>query len=192
MQGLSRYKTSFDLSGSSIRSTLEEATASWRQRIGKRMQIGFVAGLSSLSQVGNPPTAGQDLDGWHAGMGLHFNLFHSKYVDLNLSVDYTFNDLQNDGTGDQIDIEWAKSRALLGVNIRLGQRIQLYGGTSVNRIDGEQRRTGSINQTLDIREDRRSGSFFGLDISLGDKGYVGIEAQSGETKGIGFYFKRFF
>lgn len=190
---LSRYKTTFDYGTLDARSTLEEITTSWRYRINKHLQIGFIAGYSSLSQRNNPPTAGLDLDGWHAGIGLHFNLLHSKYVDLVFSTDYTFNDLSGDATnGDGVDIEWAKSRALIGLNVRVGKRVQLYGGGITNRIDGEQRQTGTVNQTLDFKHDRTSGSFVGLDIDLGRQGFFGVEIQSGETKGIGFYFKRFF
>ncbi|GMQ92175.1 MAG: hypothetical protein BMS9Abin11_1496 [Gammaproteobacteria bacterium] len=190
---LSRYKTTFDYGTLDIRSTLEEITTSWRYRISKRLQVGFVAGYSSLSQRDNPPTAGLDLNGWHAGVGLHFNLFHSKYVDLVFSTDYTFNDLSGDATNsDSVDIEWAKSRALIGLTVRAGKRVQLYGGSIYNRIDGEQRQTGTVNQTLDFKQDRTSGAFVGLDINLERQGFFGVEIQSGETKGIGFYFKRFF
>lgn len=190
---LARYKTNFDYGTLDTRSTLEEITASWRYRINKRLQVGFVAGYSSLSQSNNPPTAGLDLDGWHAGIGLHFNLLHSKYVDLVFSTDYTFNDVSGDAAnGDSVDVEWAKSRALIGLNVRVGKRVQLYGGGIANRIDGEQRQTGSVNQTLDFKHGRTSGVFVGLDIDLEHQGYFGVEIQSGETKGVGFYFKRFF
>ena len=172
-----------------------DTTSRWiglsvREKASRSVTLGMYGGSAYVTQSGNPLTAGIELDGFHAGFSLHGVMIENRRVSLFYALDYTYQKVDNTDAAQTVVIDWSQSQAQLGAIAALTQNFRLYVGGSYGRLDGEERASGTINQTTDISRDARVGGFLGLDLNTDPDGYVGIEVRSGLTRGGEIYFKR--
>jgi hypothetical protein len=165
---------------------------SLREKAGERITLGMFGGYAFLTQTNNPVTAGIELEGYHAGFSLHGLLIEGQRLSLYSSVEYIYQKVDHKNDLQTVVIDWALPRAEIGVMAKLARHWRFYGGGTYGKIDGEERASGSINQTLSFERGAMSGGFIGLDLNVETDGYIGIEARLGLVRGGEIYFKRRF
>lgn len=188
---LSHHDTTLDIGPTRVDTSVDRASILWRERYGERLQLGLIGGYSLLSQTNNPPTAGLDLDGYHAGVLLDLDLIRTSRFDVFFNAAWLYQRVDHDDGSQRVVIVTREPSARLGAGLTLGG-IRAYGGARYGRIDGEQRLSGTVNETRDIHETRRSGAFAGLELRLEGNGYVGVMGESGADRSVGIYFGRVF
>lgn len=162
----------------------------WRERYGERFHLGIFGGYAFLTQTGNAVTAGQELDGYHVGISADVTLFRRGPIDAFITTAYTYQNVKHDGGQQDVKITWHEPSAALGAGIRLHPQVRLYGGANYGYVEGEQRVSGTTNQTTDFERKPKTGGFAGLEVLLDPGGYIGIGVQSGANRGAGIYFGR--
>lgn len=185
-----RERTVFESDTQSSPTTVKRVGISWHEQFGPRVEIGLFGGYTSVTQTGNPLTAGLKLDGYHAGISLRLALLQTERVRLFIGSDYAYQDVDHVGGEQSVTLEWYELRARLGAAAALTPRVHLYGGGSYGYIDGQERATGAVDRTTDFERRRRYGGFLGLDFNVEPGGYVGVEAWSGLSRGGKVYFEK--
>jgi len=185
-------KTDFDYGNITINTTIKRIGVYWNERFGERLRLGLFGGYTALTQTNNPLTAGLTLEGYHAGVALHLGLLQTQRLLLFFSADYTYQNVDDGNAGQSVDISWLEPSVRLGAAVRLNKTVRLFGGANYGYIDGQERDSGTTNQTIDFEHRRRSGGFFGVDLNVGDGGYIGIAGRSGVNRSAEIYFKKLF
>lgn len=153
---------------------------------------GFTLGHVSPSPDGRPATAGINLDGFSLGIG-----FEGRYpvisdnVALVIAANYEYVDAGGRREDQETDYEWWSLYARAGLGLRAG-RVELRGGATYRRLDGEERTRGDVNQTTNFEIDRKEAGFVELEFNVDPKGYIGLIVENGSTDQVNFYFRRFF
>jgi len=186
------YDTVFDYGATNVDTTVKWIDVSWQERFGQRLRLGLFGGYSFLTQTNNAPTAGIELDGYHAGVSLDVSLLQMKRVNLYFEADYTYQKVDHDGENQNVDIEWHEASVKLGAAVNVSGGVRLYGGGNYGYVDGRERATGTVNRTTNFDRLSRSGGFLGLDLNVGKDGYIGIEGRWGLRRGGEIYFKKLF
>ncbi|MHB8741517.1 MAG: hypothetical protein ACYC9L_00155 [Sulfuricaulis sp.] len=163
---------------------------SWREKTSEHVTLGIYGGYAYVTQTNNPTTAGIQLDGYHAGFSLHGDVLSSQRASLFYSVAYTYQKADHKSDTQTVVMELSEPQVQLGATIAFTKRFRLYGGGSYGYIDGQERASGTINHTTDIRRASHAGGFLGLDWNVEPDGYVGVEASAGLTRGGELYFRR--
>jgi hypothetical protein len=175
-----------------INTTVKRVGVYWHERFSERLRLGLFGGYTALTQTNSPLTAGSTLEGYHAGVTLHVNLIQTKRLHLFFSFDYAYQDVDNHKDGQTVDISWTEPNARLGAAVNLSANVRVFGGANYGSIDGQERDSGTVNQTVDFEHRGRSGGFVGADLRLDESGFVGIAARSGLNRGGEIYFKKLF
>ena len=183
-------KMPLDYGGPTYDTTSRWIGLSLREKASQNVTLGMYGGYAYVTQTGNPLTSGIELNGYHAGFSLHGVILQNRRVSLFYAFDYTYQKVDDTNDAQTVVIDWSQSQAQLGAIAALTRNLRLYGGGSYGRLDGEERASGTVNQTTDISRDARGGGFLGLDLNTDPDGYVGIEVRSGLTRGGEIYFKR--
>lgn len=174
-----------------VDTSADRASILWRERYGERLQLGLIGGYSLLSQTNNPATAGQNLDGYHAGVSLDIDLVRAAHFDMFFNSAWVYQKVDHADGSQRVTITTREPAARLGAGVTLGV-VRAYAGARYGRIDGEQRLSGTVNETRDIRETQRHGAFGGIELRLEDNGYIGVSGESGVDRSVGIYFGRVF
>jgi hypothetical protein len=186
----SRVRNTLDYGGTTHVTTVKTAGVGWREPFGP-VQIGLRLGLSTLAQDGNSSTRGLDLDGYHAGLSLAFDVVRHDRGRLFASADYLYQRVDHEGTIQKVRMSWTDPRAHLGLTHALTRQLHVVLGASYGRISGRERLdNGAISTRHFSRND--GGSFLGLDIVDSDKGTVGFLWRTGLDRGGSITFKRVF
>jgi len=165
---------------------------SLREKFGSRLTLGMYGGYAWLTQTDNPVTNGQELYGYHAGFSLYGILLEGQRVSLYGVLDYLYQRMDFDIDSQKVVIDWSQPQAQLGLIATVTPMVRIYGAGTYSRIDGEERASGIVTQSLTIDRSARSGALLGIDINVESGGYVGMEARSGLTRGAEIYFKKRF
>jgi hypothetical protein len=164
----------------------------WREAFGERLHLGLTGGYSYLTQTDNPPTAGLELDGYHAGFLADVDLLAFGNTRVSVRGAWLYQKMDsNDGT-QRVSIAWREPSLRLAATTAIGGGVQVYGGLRYGTIDGQQRLSGTLNETRTITESDRTGGFVGVALGLEGNGYVGISAASGIDRHAMLYFGRRF
>lgn len=187
-----RYRSDLEYPAANIDTTVEWIGISWRQALGLRVQGTLFGGSAALTQSNSSVTAGARLRGFHAGFALHINLWNRERAQLFLSSDYILQDVDDDIAGADVSLEWHQLQLELGASTSLGAAVCLYGGLNYGIIDGQQRLSGTVNETIDFDRGPVSGAFVGLEGNVEENGFIGIELHSGLSRYAEIFFKHRF
>jgi len=191
--GFSRHTLDLRAGGARFDTTVERIGITWRERYGARLQLGFTGGYSALTQTNNPVTAGRELDGYHAGVLLDFDVLRSERAALFFNAAWLYQHVDDDDGTQRIVLSWSEPSARFGAGALLGGGLWVYGGVRHGIIDGRQRLSGAVNETQPIEQTDRTGGFAGLELVLDrEGGYAGLTAESGPDRSVGVYFGRRF
>jgi len=188
---LSHHTLDLDYGGTLVDTTVDRIGIVWRERFSDRLQLGLVGGSSYLTQSNNPPLAGRELSGYHAGLVLDFDLLTLKRGSLSLHGSWLYQKMDDDGT-QQAVISWREPSVGLRAAVAVGGGLSLYGGARYGYIDGTQRLTGPINETRKIEQKDRTGGFVGIALELEGNGYIGAMTATGIDRQTSLYFGRRF
>jgi hypothetical protein len=189
---LSTRSYDLDYGGSNVDTSVDRVTASWRERYGPYLQLGFLGGPAYLTQTNNAATSGRELNGYHVGLSLDIDLLRRERVDVFFSAAWLYQKLDHADGSQRVVITTHEPSARLGAGLLLAKPVRAYGGARYGSIRGEQRQSGTINETRTVRESQQAGGFAGLELLLDRDGYVGLYAESGIDRSVGIYFGRHF
>jgi hypothetical protein len=190
----SRTSASFDYAdGTATDVTLRRVGLTWYERMLPRLELGLFGGLVFLGQADRAAHAGLEPDGYYAGLALRGVLAETSLLQLFVHAQYSYQRLRDDNGQRAVRMSWDQPQAQLGVAIRPGGLLHVYGGAVWTAIEGQERLSSAAATTttrFDAR--RRTGGFVGLDLSVEPDGYVGMELRSGTERGGMVYFKKRF
>ena len=180
-----------DYGGTAHDTTIRWISAGWREPFGP-VQMGLRVGYTFVTQKDNPNTAGLELDGYHAGISLAFDIVRFPQGRLFVSADYLYQTVKHEGATRTVEMTWYDPRVTFGLYHGLSRQVYVLLGASYGRTSGEERfNSGGVTNVRDFsRHD--AGSLLGLDIVDGDKGTVGFVLRTGLDRGGSIYFKRLF
>ena len=189
---LSHHRLDLDYGGTAIDTAVDRIGIVWRERFSERLLLGLAGGYSFLTQSNNPPLAGRELSGYHAGFLLDLDLFTYRRGSVSLHGAWLYQKMDDDNGTQQVAISWREPSVVLRASLKVGDALVAYGGARYGTVDGNQRLSGTINETREISQTNRGGGFIGLQLNLEDNGYIGATAATGFDRYTGIYFGRRF
>lgn len=189
---VSHHRLDLNYGGTSVDTTVDRIGVAWRERFGERLELGLAGGYSFLTQSNNPPLAGRELSGYHAGFLLDLDLLTYARGRLSLHGAWLYQKMDDDNGTQQIVISWREPSATLRASARISDALDVFGGIRYGVIDGTQRLEGTINETREISQTDRSGGFAGVQLNLEDNGYLGVTTATGIDRYTSIYFGRRF
>ncbi|MEK6550588.1 MAG: hypothetical protein AABZ50_02985 [Pseudomonadota bacterium] len=165
--------------------------AGWREAFGPA-QIGLRFGYTFVTQNDNPNTAGLELDGYHAGISLAFDIVRYAQGRLFVSTDYLYQAVKHEGISRTVEMTWYDPRVTVGLYHGLSREVYVLVGASYGRTNGEERVNNGVVTTVRDFSRHDTGSLLGFDIVDGNKGTVGFVLRTGLDRGGSIYFKRLF
>lgn len=189
---LGHHTLTLDYGGSTVGTAVDRIGLLWRERFSERLQLGLVGGYSFLTQTDNPATAGLQLNGYHAGFLFDLDLWTFRRTSVSLRGAWLYQKVDHDDGTQQVSISWREPSLQLGAAALVGDGVRVFGGLRYGTIDGEQRLSGTLNETRALKQTGRAGGFAGLELELEENGYVGVAAASGFDRSVSLYFGRLF
>lgn len=185
-------RNNFEYRSGEIPTRVEHISLSWREAFTERLLLGLHGGYSFATQNDNLLTAGLELDGYHAGLALNFDLTPpSTAVRVLADATFTYQHVRHESTPQTVEIDWRESRLGFWASFPLGATFQVVAAARYGWTDGQQRASGIVNSSLDF-EQRQAGAVGGFNVSDGQRGSIGILGFKGLDQGWEAYFKRQF
>lgn len=182
-----------DLAGDGARdTTVDRVGIGWRERYADNLVLGLFLDYVALTQENEPLTAGRELTGYHAGVSLDADLLRFGPGALFLRAGLGYLRVDDDTPTQAVVISWTEPSLRLGVRGPIAGGLRAYGGVRYGTLDGEERLSGTVDETRSLEEDDRVGGFVGLELALEPGGYVGLSAETGPDRTVGIYFGRTF
>jgi hypothetical protein len=188
----SHHAFDLDTAGTKIDTSADRVGVTYRERYGARLQLGLLGGYTVLTQDNNPATSGRELNGYHAGFSLDLDLLQGERVDSFMSARWLYQKVDHDDGSQRVTIVTREPSFRIGAGLALGYGVRAYGGLRYTRIDGEQRLSGTLNDTSVFEATRKAGGFAGVELRLEGNGYVGVATESGTDRNVAIYFGRRF
>lgn len=188
----SQHTLDLDYGDTVVDTSVDRVGLAWRERYGRRLQLGVYADYALLTQGNNPETAGRELTGYHVGLSLDLELLRAGPAALFLAATLGYQRVDDEQEERDIVITWTEPSVRVGASGALGAGLRAYGGVRYGELDGEQRLSGARNETRAIDEAERSGAFAGVELKLDREGYVGAFVESGVDRTARIYFGRRF
>lgn len=182
-----QYDVSLSDKGKTFDSTVKQISFGFREMFGERVRAGLFGGYSYLSQDDNPATAGEQLDGWHAGVALEVTAFRRKGFGLTAGTRYMYQRVDEDNLPAPVEYTWSEASLYASANVQIAPTLIFFGGVNYVSIDGEQRLSGSVQRTSRF-DNAQAGAFAGLDFEIEPRGHVGVMAETGLRNGGQIYF----
>lgn len=188
----SHHTLALDYAGTPVDTSVDRVGIAWRERFGERLQLGLLGGYAFLTQSNNPPVAGQELNGYHAGFSLDLDLFRRARAGVSLHGAWLYQKVDQGDATQQAVISWREPWVELLADVTAGAGLRLYGGVRYGAIDGTQRLSGTLNETRSITETDRTGGVVGVQLELEGNGYIGAATASGPDRRTEIFFGRRF
>jgi hypothetical protein len=188
----SHHTLALDYGGPHVDTSVDRVGIAWRESFGQRLQLGLLGGYSFLTQSNNPPVAGQELNGYHAGFSLDLDLIRRARGGVSLHGAWVYQKVDHSDGTQQVVITWREPWLELRADVLVGGGLRLYGGVRYGTIDGTQRLSGTLNETRSITETDRTGGVIGAQLELEGNGYIGAAAASGPDRRTEIFFGRRF
>lgn len=175
-----------------IDTRIERIGIAWREQYGRYARLGLLGGYSYLTQRAEPLTAGEQLDGYHAGLSVDATVPLASALSLFAGASYLYERTEGSSATQDVTLAWSAFQTEAGLALAAGRAAQLYAGVSYGELDGEERARGTVTGTRDLSADDRTGALAGFEVTLDGDGYVGVVARSGFSRGGAIYFGRRF
>lgn len=187
-----QHETTLARDGDRIDTTVKRIGIAWRERYGNYAHLGLLGGLSYLTQTGEPLTAGEQLDGYHAGFSVDVDVPLSSALAFFAGARYLYERTDDSTAVQEVTLSWTTAYAEAGLALTALRAARFYAGINYGELDGEERARGAITATRDLSADDAAGAVAGFEVTLDQDGYVGLVARSGFHRGAGIYFGRRF
>lgn len=186
---IGRAKTDLDYPGARVPTRIDRIGIHWRERY-RPLWLGLMGGGSYVTQTQHPATAGLELGGYHVGITFELDLYTAPTVRVAFGGGYLYERVDEDTSGNDVELAWHIPSAHLIAQWRLAPAVELYGGVRYDYMEGEERRRGATNSTLDIDHRAEAAGVAGMRLHLDRTRYVTLEGNGGATRGVALYFGR--
>lgn len=190
--GFTQHEITLARDGDRIDTTVKRIGIAWRERYGEYVRLGLLGGYSYLTQTGEPLTAGEQLDGYHAGLSVDVDVPFASALSFFAGANYLYEWTDDRSALQDVTLSWNTVYAEAGLALTALRAARLYAGVNYGELDGEERARGTVTATSDLSADDRTGAVAGFEVTLDQDGYVGVVARSGFYRGAGIYFGRRF
>jgi len=167
-------------------STVKQISFGFTESFSERVRAGLFGGYSYLSQDNDPPTEGEQLDGWHAGILFEVTAYRSPRLALTTGAQYMYQRVDEDNLTSPVEYTWSESNLYLRASTRLASALVLFGGLSYTSLNGDERITGATRSTTDFNNNG-AGASIGIDYEIEPRGHIGVIAETGLRKGGQIY-----
>lgn len=159
------------------------------ERPWSRVYGGLRAGYVELSRPGDPALGGLGLSGQSLGIRLGVSLIKSRRVEVFGQLDHDFLEASGGRDGQDTEFDWTETMVRLGAVATLGS-IRLTGAAYRYRVDGDLKRRGPPNATVQFDENQSTGMSAGLELQVDPTGYIGVAVERGARDGLRLSFIR--
>lgn len=177
--------------GASVETRINRLGLSIRDHLADGLWVGIHGGYLGLTQSGNPATQGMDLSGWHLGTSARWRFLHAGALSLSLLGQYTYNEADDTAADQSTRYAWHEYGAGLESALRM-ESVQLRLGVDYTRVNGDEKATGPIRQTVSLSEDEPVTARAALDLLVDATGRITFHMESGGRRGAGIGFARQF
>jgi hypothetical protein len=187
---------------SNNKTTLSDHTVSTRikyQRIGvaafdvpaRGAQLGMQLGYASTSQDDVSAARGMDLNGYYLGLGLRVPLLEATRFKARFEAGYIYQDVKDSTESQKVSLDWHEYNAGLLASVPL-QRVELQAGLFYQRFDATQTASGTIQQTLFLKNEDTLQQRLGINYRVAPDEHVGLHFHSGASQGVQLEFQKLF
>jgi hypothetical protein len=152
------------------------------------LQLTLSLGREVVNHDDDPLSLGFQPDGYYAGVTIGYasSQWHSLQVGADLS--YSYHSATQEFNLQQLEIDWHRAEARGWLALHLNDIVKLYGCAIAINIDGAQTINGSTPSRVDFKNEQHSGYCGGIELEVGNDGYIGLEAESRHQHGGRLYF----
>lgn len=164
----------------------------YREYLTENTGIDMTLGRLGVDNANDSNAFGYSPAGYHVGLGLSASTAVKQRFQAGFDVSYSYYDVSQELDDEKIDISWTQSEARLWLAMQLTPRLKAYGCAFAVRLDGKQKRAGTLTAETLLDNQDNDGQCGGLSWETEGNGLVGIEANGGALRGGRIYFgKRF-
>ena len=176
-------------SGITIETRINRLTLQYAEPISAHIQGGVQLGHETITQTGNSLTEGFQPNGYFLGLMLTGRYPMSPDWLLAMSAAYTFNNLNDEQTLQQIRMDWHE----LGIDANLTYRyrsLSLLAGVGARVVDVDEIASGTVNSTRTFRQSSVGTVRLGLSFWVDPTGRIGIDVLRGARQSTTLIFER--
>jgi hypothetical protein len=188
---IQRYETKLNVDNSIIESRYNKVGVIIYEPSYKSFQPGLQLGALEINQSNNPVTAGISPTGNYIGVLFRSQFYSGGSLGLQLDGSYAYYSADKAKSDQEVNLNWHELIFYLSALSTYDDFYITFGAYS-QLIDGDETAFGSITQTRQFNEDKRSGIHFEFHYWVDATGKIGIIADSGGRQGIGLVFTREF
>ncbi len=164
----------------------------YREYLAENIGIDMTLGRLVLDHANNNDALGFSPAGYHVGLGLSASTATRRRFQAGADLSYSYFDSNQDLGSDRIELGWTQGEARLWLAIQLTSQLKAYGCAIAIRLNGKQKRTGTITTETQLDNRDNTGQCGGLRWETEGNGIIGIEANGGAMRGGRIYFGRHF
>lgn len=187
---LSRLETELHSSAQILTATVKQAGIAAFDAGDPSLQPGLFLGYSWIDLAHRAPTTGLQAEGVYLGPALRNELVNSGHLRLHLTAAYVYQRVRDSGAGQTATLEWYQPQLDLDGAWRISRHLTLLIGGRYGRVDGDEKLSGNVTQTLNLDRGATLGSRAGLELDLSGDGRAGILVHQALGDGVEFYFQR--
>jgi len=156
------------------------------------LQPGILVGYAWIDIAKQSPIAGMSPEGFYVGPALRSTLLSGRRLSLSVTAAYLYQRVR-DSTPDQaVTLEWYQPQLDLDAAWHMTRRVKLLLGGRYGRVDADEKLSGNINQSINLKKSSKLGSRAGLELDLGSDGQAAIISHHAIGDGVELYFRRQF
>lgn len=163
-----------------------------RERLSPNLDGALKFGYLGISQKTNPIFAGQNIAGEYVGIDFRLHLIDTPSFKMLTNLDYRYAVADAEETDQTVEWRWHQVSIGLATLTQVSNHLHLSLGVNYLDINGVEKATGTIDQSLDFQAKDSLTGIIGLQLSTEDSGEIGIELKMGSSQGARLIFQRSF
>jgi len=163
-----------------------------REQLAQNLDGTLHFGYLDVSQNSNPIFVGTNTTGGYIGFDLRWHIIDEQRFKLTSIFDYRYSITDTSYNDQRVEWDWHQTSLALYSRTSISKSFSLGLGVNALNINGVERATGTINQTLDFQAKDSLTGIIGLQLTTEDSGEIGFELKMGSSQGARLIFQRSF
>ena len=190
---VSNKNTDFDFQpGNAYKTNINQLGISWYESFSAYFNAGLEFGYLEMRQIDNSLTAAQFTSGQYAGLRFRFIPFEDSFFSWRLNLNYRYNSTKGTNSNQESQFIWGESTLSNEFAFQITPRFNLFLAGDLRLLDGTQKNSGIVNQTLVFKELKSQSVHFGTKLKVNPNGEIRLEYSSGFEDGVKIHFTRQF
>lgn len=189
---LQNQTTDLKYSSNTYKTQTDYLGINWYEPFSQYFHAGLELGSIEMTQIDNPLTTAQFTSGEYIGLLLRFLPIETDSFSLMFNLNYRYNRTLGENTNHETQFVWNETLFVSELQYYPLRNLGLIFAAEYQRLDGEQRDLGTINQIIAFHESEQKNYRFGINFTSNNSGVVGLEWFNGFRRGSRLYFLRKF